>query len=133
MRNYDKWLEQKQNSKNKIILFLSWMFFRTFNNDARFLSDKFWFKIKQTWWYEVVWFPENSLEKYLEQLKQEDYWYLVFEKNWEELEKVKENNWSKKIIFDQDKLIYLDIKKEEQQKDFKSFLKELNILLKNYI
>ena len=133
MRNYDKWLEQKQNSKNKIILFLSWMFFRTFNNDARFLSDKFWFKIKQTWWYEVVWFPENSLEKYLEQLKQEDYWYLVFEKNWEELEKVKENNWRKKIIFDQDKLIYLDIKKEEQQKDFKSFLKELNILLKNYI
>jgi len=52
-------------------LILSWIFYKTFDNDARFLSAKFWFKIKIEWWYESIWFPKSVLQKYSEKLKQE--------------------------------------------------------------
>jgi DNA mismatch repair ATPase MutS len=43
MRNYDNWLKEKEKVKNenKIILFLSGIFYKTFDEDARFLSDKY--------------------------------------------------------------------------------------------
>ena len=49
MRNIDLWKEEKgkQENENKVILFLSGIFYKSFDRDARFLSAKFGFKIKQ--------------------------------------------------------------------------------------
>ncbi len=132
MRNYDFWKQEKSKSVNKenIILMLSWIFYKTFDNDARFLSDKFWFKIKQEWWYESIWFPKNVLEKYLDKLKFENYWYIVIEKqNWEYIEKLK-YIWIEKLSFDNDKLIFL--KQKQEKNEFKLFLRDLKNLIERY-
>jgi DNA mismatch repair ATPase MutS len=41
MRNYDYWKKKKQTYNNEIILVLSGIFYRTFDADARVLSDCF--------------------------------------------------------------------------------------------
>ena len=127
MRNYDFWKQEKDKfwNKEKIILILSWMFFKTFWNDAKFLSDRFWFKIKQTGWYETIWFPESVLEKYLKELKENNFWYLIFEKNNWILELKKKNEWWEKLKFSEENIVFLD--KKENKNEFKSFLIELNI------
>lgn len=132
MRNYDFWKQEKSKSVNKenLILILSWIFYKTFDTDARFLSDKFWFKIKQDWWYENIWFPKNVLEKYLDKLKFENYWYIVIEKqNWEYIEKLK-YIWIEKLSFDNDKLTFL--KQKQEKNEFKLFLRDLKNLIEKY-
>jgi hypothetical protein len=132
MRNYDFWKLEKEKSENKekIILILSWIFYKTFDSDSRFLSDKFWFKIKIEWWYESIWFPKNALEKYLDKLKIWNFWYLVFEKqNWEYIEIIK-NNWNEKLYFNSDNLIFL--KEKQEKNEFKSFLNDLKNLIEKY-
>ena len=136
MRNYDYWKERKELNKNKIILILSWIFYRTFGVDSRFLSDKFWFKIKETWWYEVVWFPKNSLEKYLNELKQENHWYIVYEK-WdnEKFNVEKEYKWWNELKYNKNNLTYLEKKannNEESKQDFQFFLEDLEKLILKY-
>ncbi len=132
MRNYDFWKQErvKSDNKEKIILILAWIFYKTFETDARFLSDKFWFKIKVEWGYESIWFPKSVLEKYLDELKQENFWYIVFEKeNWEYLEMMKKN-WNQKLTFDSNNLSFL--KEKQEKNEFKSFLKDLKILIEKY-
>ena len=132
MRNYDFWKLEKEKSENKekIILILAWIFYKAFETDARFLSDKFWFKIKIEWWYESIWFPKNSLEKYLDKLNFENYWYIVFEKQyWEYIEIIK-NNWNEKLDFNSDNLIFL--KEKQEKNEFKSFLNDLKNLIEKY-
>ena len=136
MRNIDYWKKRKENNEKKIILILSWIFYRTFNEDSRFLSDKFWFKIKRTWWYEVVWFPKNALKKYLNELKQDNFWYTIFEKdNKGILSITQEYKWWKKLIYNNTKLVYLE-KKEvidtENKNNFQEFLKDLEKLILKY-
>jgi hypothetical protein len=110
MRNYDNWVIEKAKLKNKdkIVLFLSWIFYKTFDTDAKFLSDKFWFKIKQTWGYKTVWFPKNVLEKYLFQLKQKNYWYLVFDNIDWKLEVSKDFIWWNILNFSEENIVFLD-------------------------
>ena len=132
MRNYDFWKQEKFKLINKenIILILSWIFYKTFDNDARFLSDNFWFKIKEEWWYESIWFPKNVLEKYLDKLKNKNYWYIVIEKqNWEFIEKLK-YTWIEKLSFDIDNLIFL--KNKQEKNEFKLFLRDLKNLIERY-
>jgi hypothetical protein len=114
-------------------LFLSGIFYKTFDEDARFLSDKYWFKIKEAWWYETIWFPKNVLEKYLLDLEQKNIWYIVFEKNWDKQELNKKFEWWKKLEYFVENIIYLDKNSNNQKKDFKSFLFDLSILIKKYI
>ena len=114
MRNINYWKQNKQTNKDKIILILSWIFYRTFNEDSRFLSDKFWFKIKKTWWYEQVWFPKNSLKKYLNKLKEENFWYVIYEKDEDNIFYIsKLYKWWEKLSYNKDKLIYLENKKQQ--------------------
>lgn len=138
MRNYDYWKKQKEKNDNKIILFLSWIFYRTFNSDSRFLSDKFWFKIKKIWWYEVVWFPQSVLLKYTNKLKEEKVWYILYEK-WENNDfKLKdEYEWQNNLNYNNDNLIYLDNKLENkniniENNDFETFLNDLEKLILKY-
>lgn len=136
MRNYDYWKERKRDNKNKIILFLSWMFYRTFESDARVLSDRFWFKIKVSWWYEQVWFPKNSLDKYLSELSKNNIWYLIYEK-WDndELQIIKDINWASDLKFNNKNLIYLEnkLKKINNNKDnFQYLLDDLEKLILKY-
>lgn len=99
MRNYDYWKELKQKNRNEIILLLSWIFYRTFDTDARVLSDCFSFKIKQAWGYESVWFPKDTLEKYICKLKERDFWYKVYEKDTNNIfTLIKRDSVSKNII-----------------------------------
>lgn len=115
MRNYDYWKKLKEKNNNKIIFFLSWVFYRTFNDDSRFLSDKFWFKIKQTGWYEVVWFPKSALLKYTNKLKEEKVWYILYEK-WENDDfKLKEEfKWWNNLNYSSDNLVYIEKKLENK-------------------
>lgn len=135
MRNYDYWKDRKELNKNKIIFILSWMFYRTFNTDWRYLSDKFWFKIKHTWWYEVVWFPKNALEKYLNELKKQKIWYIIYKK-WDDNEFNIENEykWWSELKYNKEKLIYIEKENnnEKVKKDFQSFLKDLEKLILKY-
>ncbi len=136
MKNIDYWRKQKQNNEKNIILLLSWIFYRTFNEDSKFLSDKFWFKIKQTWWYEVVWFPKNVLKKYLDELKQENFWYKIYEKDDNGVFSViQEYNWWKELIFNSNNLVYLEKKEITNTKtnnNFQDFLKDLEKLILKY-
>ncbi len=138
MRNYDYWKLRKEDNKNKIILFLSWFFYRTFNSDSKFLSDKFWFKIKQIWWYEVVWFPKNALSKYINELKKEKVWYILYEK-WENNDfKLKEEfKWWNSLIYNSNNLVYLEKKLENKNINieidkFKNFLNDLEKIILKY-
>jgi len=133
MRNYDYWKEVKKDQENKIILILSWIFYKTFNYDARFLSDNFWFKIKEVWWYESIWFPKSVLEKYLNKLKQKNIWYFVLEKSWEKnnFSIEKEFEWWQKIEYKKEKLIYLKCKLNNN-KSFQDFLEDLKNLIWKY-
>lgn len=138
MKNYDYWKKQKAINKEKILLFLSWAFYRTFDSDSRFLSYKFWFKIKQTWWYELVWFPKNALSKYLSELKKERIWYILYEKCENNDFKLKEEyEWWNKLNYNIDNLVYLDKKLENKninidKNDFKDFLNDLEKLILKY-
>ncbi len=132
MRNYDFWKNQKTKDENqaRLILILSWIFYKTFDNDARFLSDKFWFKIKVEWWYESIWFPKSVLEKYSVKLKEEEYWYIVFEKqDWDYIE-ISINNWKQKLSFNNTHLVFLENKKEENS--FKEIIYDLKHLIEKY-
>ena len=132
MRNYDFWKKEKSILKNNdnLILILSWIFYKTFDDDARFLSHKFWFKIKSEAWYESVWFPKIVLNQYLNKLEEDRFSYIVFEKeDWNYIQKLK-NNWNQKLVFDLDNLNFL---KEKQEKDkFKLFLRDLKNLIEKY-
>lgn len=133
MRNYDFWKLEKRKKENKVILILSGIFYKAFDNDARFLSDKFWFKIKITWWYETVWFPKSVLEKYLNILKQKNIWYIVFEKNNWILKKINEFDWWKQIKYLEENLVFFDENKNIDKNNLKSFLKDLTMLIQKYI
>lgn len=133
MKNYDFYKSVKIKNQNKIILILSWIFYKTFQNDARFLSDKFWFKIKTEWWYESVWFPKNVLEKYLSELKNWDFWYIVFDKVQWDFIKIYDFVWNKKLEFQEENLKFVNTKSNHQEKnDFTSFLKDLSKLIEKY-
>ncbi|MDD3145610.1 MAG: hypothetical protein PHV23_05915 [Candidatus Gracilibacteria bacterium] len=132
MRNYDFWKQEKSKSVNKenLILILSGIFYKTFDTDARFLSDKFGFKIKQDGGYENIGFPKNVLEKYLDKLKFENYGYIVIEKqNGEYIEKLKYIG-IEKLSFDNDKLTFL--KQKQEKNEFKLFLRDLKNLIEKY-
>jgi len=135
MKNYDFWkIEKNKNLKeNKIILILSWIFYKTFDDDSRFLSDKFWFKIKVEWWYETVWFPESVLEKYLKILEKQNIWYIVFEKNNWILEQKNNFKWWKNIEYNKENLIFFEKNKNIEKVNFQNFLKDLKILIQKYI
>ena len=136
MRNYDYWKERKEKNRDKIILFLSWMFYRTFDSDARYLSDKFWFKIKVSWWYEQVWFPENSLDKYLLEFNKSNTWYLLYKKGEnDKLKLTKNKDWTSELEYNNENLIYLEnkVKKLSNNKDnFQYFLDDLEKLILKY-
>ena len=136
MRNYDYWKKKKQTYNNEIVLVLSGIFYRTFDIDARVLSDYFWFKIKEAWGYEVVWFPKSVLEKYLSQLQEKDFWYKVYEKNTDNIfEVIRENKWWKILSYDKHNLTYLDNynKKESHKENYiQNFLNDLEKLIVKY-
>ena len=136
MRNYDYWKKKKQTYNNEIILVLSGIFYRTFDADARVLSDCFWFKIKQTWGYEGVWFPKSVLGKYLSQLQEKDFWYKVYEKNTDNIfEVIRENKWWKILSYDKHNLTYLDSyngKEPHKETYIQNFLNDLEKLIVKY-
>lgn len=134
MRNYDFYIQEKQKleNQNKVLFILSWIFYKSFESDSRFLSNKFWFKIKKEWWYESVWFPKHVLEKYIKNLENYNYWYIIFDKiDWKFI-KNKIFQWNKNLDYLENKLNYIETKKEEKI-DFKSFLKDLSKLIEKYI
>ena len=129
MRNIEYWKQNKKGNENRVILIFSGMFYPTFNEDARFLSHTFWFKIKKTWWYEVVWFPENSLEKYLSQLKKEKIWYIVYRKDQDSIFYMSATyKWWNKIKYDRQKLNYIESNKSQETK-FEKLLSDIKKLL----
>ncbi len=71
MRNYDFWKLQKEKieNKEKIILILAWIFYKTFETDTRFLSDKFWFKIKES-------LKKSFVRKKLRFFSKKDYFFI---------------------------------------------------------
>jgi len=70
------------------------------------------------------------LQKYSEKLKQEKYWYKIFEKqDWDYIE-ILINNWKQKLNFDNTHLIFLEERK--QKSDLKAFLSELKSLIEKY-
>ncbi|NDK09063.1 hypothetical protein EOM39_07545 [Candidatus Gracilibacteria bacterium] len=135
MRNIDLWKEEKgkQENENKVILFLSGIFYKSFDRDARFLSAKFGFKIKQIGGYETVGFPKNVLEKYLTELKQNNYGYLVFENNNGKLEIVEDFIGGNILNFQEENLIFFENNNKLEKDNLKSFLKDLDFLIKKYI
>jgi hypothetical protein len=132
MRNIEYWKQNKKGNENRVILILSGMFYRTFNEDARFLSHTFWFKIKKTWWYEVVGFPRNSLEQYLNQLKKEKIWYIVYRKDQDHIFYMSATyKWWNKIKYDTKKLHYIENNKSQETK-FEKLLSDIKKLLLKY-
>lgn len=131
--NYETlWLLEvtKKNNKQKVILTLSGIFYKAFDDDARFLSDTFWFKIKNEWWHECVWFPKIVIEKYVSELKKLDFWYIIFNKIDGNFVQMQDFHWSKKIAFQEERLHFIENKIEKS--DFKSFLKDLWLLIEKY-
>lgn len=75
------WNSYKTHSewKNRIIFFIVWWFYKTFESDAMFMSYLFGFQVQVQWWMKSIWFPVNSWDKYFNMLKQWDFSFVVLQ------------------------------------------------------
>ena len=65
--------------KNRIVFFIVWGFYKTFESDAMFMSYLFGFQVQVQWGMKSIWFPVNSWDKYFNMLKQWDFSFIVLQ------------------------------------------------------
>ncbi|MDR2415993.1 MAG: hypothetical protein LBD75_05310 [Candidatus Peribacteria bacterium] len=86
--------------------FRSGTFYRTFEEDALFLSCKFGFQILEKGGYKMVGFPLSAKETYLTQLRQENYSYQVVEKSGEASKVREQFEGTKSLVYDMEKATF---------------------------
>lgn len=132
MNNYNFWLSKK--SANYVTLISSWCFYRTFDEDAKYLSTYYGFRIKSCKNFLQVWFPKSSLDKYLRKFENNNIWYEVYDiKDWKFIE-IESYLWTFKKEIDQTNLKFIDKSNNISfdKKNFVNFIYEMQKLIDKY-
>ena len=84
-------------TKNTLIFFLMWWFFKTFESDATIVSQLFWLKITIQEWLQTASFLEKS-DNYFEHLEDADYSYVALQinKDWN-VSILRKHEWHKSL------------------------------------
>ena len=140
MKKLELWKEIKKENSNKLILLQSWIFFITFDDDAKFLSAEFGFQI-QVWKtksesYYRIWFPISGKEKYINSLKSNWISSIWIDGEWKITDKQKWLKWINDKIFriDESKLVFKKVKTKTNLNEItiKSFIYDLEQLIIKY-
>lgn len=106
--NFELWLELKRLTENKerILLFYSGVFYKTFESDAEFLSTLFGFQVLTKGGYEVIGFPITMTDKYLPHLRQAGYSYQIIQFKEEILDVVDTFDGDFPLKYDRDNVVF---------------------------
>lgn len=97
---FEHWERQKNYERNnrRLIVIISWCFYKTFNENTDFFNKRFWFKIILNKEYYYTKFPIKWSNKIFEFLRENKYSFSIFdviEKKY--LRLIDEYNWWKYI------------------------------------
>jgi hypothetical protein len=139
--DFRKEFKNSDDNAQKLILFSSGAFFRTFDSDAEFLSALFGFAIVRTGGYEMVGFPKTVAEKYFALLRFQGFSFQLLKSIEGEWMLLDEHDADKPLEYDPTQLHFLEPKEKPKEyskepvgeKDFKHFLRALAELIQKYL
>jgi DNA mismatch repair ATPase MutS len=138
--NFERWLELKRltENKEKILLFHSGVFYKTFESDAEFLSTFLGFQVLTRGGYETLGFPLDKASLHLQKLREAGYAYQIVKIIEGELHLVEEVMGTLPLTYDRGLVLFWQEKPKKVESDFsaasefKVFLQELGGFIQTY-